>query len=55
MDEGYCEDCYLDRESLSASCSNVVFKALLIPTLAGAPGSFIPYIYRMNTAFNMCS
>lgn len=31
MNEGYREDCYLDREGLSASCSNVVFKALLIP------------------------
>lgn len=31
MNESYCEDCYLDRESLSASCAKVVFKALLIP------------------------
>lgn len=42
MDEGYCEDCYLDRESLSASCSKVqtVFEALLIP--------YLPYLSEIG-------
>lgn len=40
MNEGYFEDCYLDREGLSASCSKVqtVFEALLIPYLGSEIG-----------------
>lgn len=40
MNEGYCEGCYLHRESLSASCAKVVFEALLIPREIGMVDAF---------------